>query len=800
MISKVFGRSDMKKFLLQVLSLWLIAISFVTFSKSSHHQIIATSDNFSYSQSSDSFTDSATSSNQSGFYASVLNSTSFHHCQQQAYSQQQIESLVYLSCLKAMMGEAEFIKLVNQYHINKYGYSFDYLNNILRHYSFEDLEHIIINGHDLTKMQALTSWNWFCNQKYLRKKKKIAVRERIVQEYDRREKEELRKQVYEKSMQRSLLQEQQKQETLKREVLKQAEQRTPLRFNTQKEYIEQHLYQCGLDPQQCVYLPQDFELLQEEYQYTAQLCKEMQQQDNSSVWSERLSALQKAQDQGFTQSTQEISLSSQARGYLLARDLEPNHYESCYGTALQQRLHVEICDNFELIAQAQHNFLYQSLFLQAATQCADAGYWSNQFESMPLTMHLIDLGKACYQVGLWSIESGPIYAQAMAEGVVESAWDFVHMVRHPGELIQNLSQAAWLVCDTMALADEDSIGATLPFAAQQRQERINTMGAAAQALRDSAINSTGPQRAKMVTKFTADCVFQHKAMQAVGAVAGVLRTQAKMTRTMEYVVDAMGHEPAFAAASESIVQATEELETVLQKSIAEDIVAQKPCKNPMPIRSKIYTLQEVTTKIRKYGGKIPAHDIELVNNTEYWIQHCMKKVQIKIDPALLEEYMNMKQLVGNNEILMSMDLEHIVNCHYELIKDRSGSFHTVKFKGGHSAGTLRKLEKEGIIHIKSHIEFGGGCIEYQAEDIFSGQSFKHTEYPPCWNAEKIAQETKMIFDHYVNEGINLSKGWSRSKTNSELFYIKISVGIAEEQQFGYVKKIKIITSHPVLII
>ena len=177
----------------------------------------------------------------------------------------------------------------------------------------------------------------------------------------------------------------------------------------------------------------------------------------------------------------------------------------------------------------------------------------------------------------------------------------------------------------------------------------------------------------------------------------------------------------------------------------------------------------------------------------------MQKINTKIDPAFLAECMNMKKLVGNDKFSICMDLEHIANCQYELIMDRSRTFYTINFKGGHLAGTLRKLEKEGVVSIKSIIEFGGGCIEYQAEDIFSGQLFKHTEYPPHWNPQKIAQETERIFDHCVNEGISLSKSWSRNKPCSELFDLQIIVKVSEKTHEIATNNLKIITAHPILI-
>lgn len=221
----------------------------------------------------------------------------------------------------------------------------------------------------------------------------------------------------------------------------------------------------------------------------------------------------------------------------------------------------------------------------------------------------------------------------------------------------------------------------------------------------------------------------------------------------------------------------------------------QPSQKSQRIRSKIMNLSDVISKIKKYGGKIPTGDFELLKNTEYWIKDCMSKIKLKIEPALLEEYTNLKQLINNNQHAVCMDLEHIINCHYELVQDSSGAFYSINFKGGHRAGTLCKLEQEGLIKIKSLIEFGGGCIEYQAEDLFTGRMFKHTEFPTHWNTEKIANETYTIANKYLN---NLSETLTCKKSikyvGSENFKLQI---IIAPELLGEYPNIKIITAHPI---
>jgi len=627
---------------------------------------------------------------------------------------------------------------MQQCHINAYGYSADYLNNIVKDYSFKDLQRVLIKDKKLTQAQALNTWDWFCNPKWCQGKKKAAGRQSIIQEYNQREQTKINQQKEVQAQQKKVALEQQ--------------QRSTLRLNTQKESVEKFLTESGLDPGQSVYLPQDLNILQDQYQYSAQLCKEMLQHDHSPIWSERLHALQKTEDQNFAQSAQEITLSPQTSGYLLANDLQPNLYQSWYGTALQQQLHRELCCNFELIAQTQQNFAHQSSFLHAATQCTDAAYWSNQFESMPLTMHLIDLGKACYKVGEWTLQNGPLYAQALVDGVAESAWDFVHMVCHPVELAENLSQAAWFVCDTMALADQDSFGATLPIAKQQLQERANTVSSVALILHDNVKKSTGPQRVKMTTKFTADCIFMHKATQAVGAAAGILQTQARTMRTVEYAAEIMGHEPAFATASESIAQATQELETTLQKSISQELA---PLSESLEkagiaaIESKALTrsIAEVLSDIQKLGGKIPLSNTELCKEVKILVEKLVKEANIAIDTKLHQQFSSKWITENGLKKRVTIDFEHVLNYSVEIIEDSIKRSLDIKLKGGHFTGSTESLANKGLIKITKRKLLDNGCTKYDFIDVFTGNPFEKTEFPMNWDHEKIIHNCFKVYEN-----------------------------------------------------
>lgn len=731
-----------------------------------NNKITATCDSFSYSQPCDASTSSSQSS-QSGFFTQVSNQTQFPYSQQSAYNQERLNNLAAFAYLKAAIGEARFQEFKEQSHFNFYGCNADYLNNILHDYSFERLEKLMIQDKKLTKLQALNVWKSYCNKRCCHGKQKSGGYDRITKEYDRREKAEIKKQAIleqENAIKQDLLRKQQAATNQANIEKSKQETKILLRQNIQKEFVQNYLKKCGLDENQCVYLPKDFEQLKKEYELASQFCKEKFRQENCSpVWAQRLYALKKTDENGFAQSMQEITLSPKASGYLLANDLQLNQYQSCYGTEFQQQLYLELCNSFELIAQAQSNFLHQSSFLHSATACTDAGYFANQFEDISLAMSLIDLSDACYKVGQWTMQNGLIYAKAMADGVVESVWDFAHMVTHPAELVQNISQAAWFVLDTMALADQDSIGASLPIAKEQLQERINTVSAAAVALQGSVINSTGPQRVKMATKFTADCIFMHKATQAVGAVAGVLRTQAGTIRTMEYATEIVGHEPAFASAAESISQATQELETFMQKSVAQELAPVGESLESVGVaaiekRIVARSVAQVLSDIQSLGGKIPLSNVELCKEVKALVEKLVKEANVIIDTKLRQQFSSRWITENGVKKRVSMDLEHALNYEVKFKNNiRSGSLE-IQFSGGHLAGSTEALAEKGLIKIINTRQLPTGCLEFSFESCITKQRFTKTEFPISWDEKTILKNSWDLFENPEIKAISLQEG------------------------------------------
>lgn len=509
----------------------------------------------------------------------------------------------------------------------------------------------------------------------------------------------------------------------------------------------------------------DAKKVTKEYQRCMQICDEHKQLNNLEIWQSRSDALQKTIDQDYKKSWQEIELSAQVQGYLRACDLNPHDYKYCYGTPLQQQLHTEICSSFQTIATAQRNFSHKILFLDIARQCSEASFWSNDCEAVHLAMGLQDLAQVCCDTAKWIEIQIPVYLQAMSEGVTESACEFIYMAHHPREIIKNIAQAVWFVCDTIALVDEESIGSTLPFADQQRQERSELIHAIALLAKQTVINADGPERAKMIAKFTSDCVFQHKALQAVGTVAGIIKMQPSVIKATQLATDLMSFEPAFAGAAEHAFQAAaQDLEIAIQKSLTQEVAEiskslEVSSISTIATRPLAEIISEITTN---FGGKIPLSNPTLCEEVEAAIKKLIKKANIVIDEKFKKASSWKMIEEGGTRKKVNLDIEHIINYGVEFVQNEAEGFMTITFKGGHLAGSTEALAAKGLIRIVDMKMLPNGCMEYSFQDFLANspndcikrdfcdlsinKHFTKTEFPAHWDYKKLVQSCWEVYE------------------------------------------------------
>ncbi len=480
-------------------------------------------------------------------------------------------------------------------------------------------------------------------------------------------------------------------------------------------------------------------------------------------WCQRQEALSKTIEQGYTQYYQEYNLTPQAKAFLAIHGVDSNNLQTFFGTALQQQLHSEMCDIFSQAAAMQAQFPYQNDLLISVVNFADAAHDANKNNQLLLASQLLDVD--CYLLKLnhqiiASIYNDPVgYAQAGLLAISDGLSDVGHMISNPVETIKGLGKALYYVLETITLNGSQDVVNYPEIYGPMRDARNAEIVAGLKNLGQQIENSSGPERFGALVRFGIDFYVSGKIIHAVGEVCGFVKTQAKVMRTLEGVAS-MAEEQGL---TQELIQTTEKLKVATQENIAKSFANElKEVKKIITIynpdgsvlkRFKLLPEQQFISTVRTKGGKISAAKTNkiLCDNAEYWVEQMNAAIE-KVNNDLIKQYKKMNPIVGHPEKSVCIDLEHAISGKYELVMNKTNEYYQIQFKGGHKAGTIARLKQKGYVEIHDIKEFGGGCKEYQVEDLFSGQMFTHTEFPPHWNAEKIAQETKSFTENAIKNG------------------------------------------------
>ncbi len=472
-------------------------------------------------------------------------------------------------------------------------------------------------------------------------------------------------------------------------------------------------------------------------------------------WCDRQDALFQTIDQGYLQYDQSFNLDSQTCGFLAAHGIDYKNFQNFYGTALQQQLHQEMCNILSQAALLQTKFEHPSNLVSSIVDIADAAYDANQLGQIKTVTSLNNLNFSLLE-----------YGQAVVTGTQLGLKGIAHTVSNLDQTAESVGKAVYYVLETVVLGNYTGSNDTC---IQLREQRKAEIVVGLQNLGHAIANSTGPQKVQFLTQFLVDFGGTVKIAKVVGGVCGIaefaavkgtgyVKSEIDVAKSVQSVVAIASDGVESKKIASDVTKIAYNVESVGQEKImqglAEELRVAKVPKivSSSPIRCKILTLSEVVTEIKKVGGKISVSNLGLFNNTQYWLEQICAKINTKIEGALLEQYNKMTQIVSNPKMSICMDLEHIVNVGYKLVKDGSGAYHTIQFTGGHLAGTMSKLAQQGLFEIKSFVEFGGGCIEYSVKDLLTGLEFTHTEFPAHWNVEKIAQETKCLVENAITNG------------------------------------------------
>ncbi|MBM17508.1 MAG: hypothetical protein CL947_00385 [Epsilonproteobacteria bacterium] len=504
----------------------------------------------------------------------------------------------------------------------------------------------------------------------------------------------------------------------------------------------------------------------------------------------REEALQQTEAEDYIQYDQSYTLDAITCGYLSYQYIAYLDYLHCYGTALQQQYHQEICD---ILTQAAHQHLkienlLQSQFispvLEHATNFAQAAQQTNQKDWTSVTGALASIGMLCVDL-CKEFYSRPLdYARAIQEGVIESVYDFGHMMLRLDEAIYSVGQMLYFVLETGAMTE-----AALCFPESNMtalQERHGQISAALSAMQQDFFNKDGPARVKAITKFGTDFYLPAKLTHAVGYLIGGISSRARGMRSLEGVSSLFDESLITAETAEKI----REIEVVIeqgftQKVAAEFMEADSTIAKAGNIAARPLKVLIDEIKI-KYNGVIPSHCKMLRKE----FKDRLKLLEQELRSFKLEQIKKIHGSKRVNNKKVDIALEHI--CNFQLKLEHRNIFggYVLEITGGHLPGVCEDLANTGLVKIVNKNRLSTGVTDYILQNCLTGEIFSKpkTVFPLGWTEEKIVKSVWTIYEDPLLkvektgsgkffkvgtiENINIQVLWSeKGKSNQVLDFI-----------------------------
>lgn len=561
-----------------------------------------------------------------------------------------------------------------------------------------------------------------------------------------------------------------------------------------------------------IVLPRDLDFLQKQYQLPETYFRGV----DSQIVEARELALQETVDQKYAQYEQRYEFNPQIAGYLLSQDLSLADYEYCFGTALQQHLHTEIYSIFNSLAVLAHHNPYQRDIIKQTLLFADAGMAANKAECIPLTTILADtsygllrfivdenkesgrlIGLAAYQ----AIESMIKLPETTAHGIIalydllhafkdhvfpDRDFDMEHFKSRVERPYQNFGQKVEFVMHVLEELSQATADWIINRPIKQKREDFVLFAT------DTAINIIVPE------------IVLCKVGKALTFLAGNLKNSSTLSFAKKILTYEAGLQPvvdAGAIASKDIkhlaegklagelTQAYEHKVGKTKNAFSDFMDAETNLARKMPY--KIWPWKKVLQKIKNYGNKIPLHEKELIQNLEHHLDRLFDIANEKINKKVMQKYRKVQRVLDSRTVTIVPDLDHIANLAYQIKQDNG--FYKIWLEGGHFPGSMKELERAGLIVIKEEKMLRYGCRHYIAEDLLTGQKIVKTEFPSHWNLDKIMEK---IFEAYdaipdIRVGNDIKRIKEICKT-SEGLEIQIILDI-----YDY-NTIKLVTAFPIL--
>jgi hypothetical protein len=271
---------------------------------------------------------------------------------------------------------------------------------------------------------------------------------------------------------------------------------------------------------------------------------------------------------------QQYNLTPQTAGFLSAHGIDYRDFLGVNGTPLQHHVHSEICDLVSQAATAHMQFSNQKNLLTSVVEVAHAAHQANKNNQVRLASQLTDVGWIGFKLNreiINSIINDPMaYAKAGVSGIKNGVKGVLYTATHLGETINGLGKAIYSVLEFVAFNSSEMV-LEYPEIYGPRRDKINAQAAAVlKNLGEKIENSTGPERFEALVQFAVDYKSAEKIIHAVGGVCGIVRSQAKVMRSLEGIASLAEEQ----AVAREVMQAAEQLELVVQEKVAKSLAGE----------------------------------------------------------------------------------------------------------------------------------------------------------------------------------------------------------------------------------
>ncbi len=463
--------------------------------------------------------------------------------------------------------------------------------------------------------------------------------------------------------------------------------------------------------------------------------------DLEPQWAQRQEALIQTIDQGYAQYYQEYNLDPRTIAYLASCGIDYKEFQSFSGTALQQQLHAEICDNLSQAATTQTQLPYQNNLLTSVVDFADAAHYANKNNQVLLASQLLDVNcyllKVNHQI-ITSILNDPIaYVKAAVSGIENGTLEALNMAAHPSETIKGLGKTLYYVLETASLNFSEVVQQHPEVLEPIRDQRNAEIAQGLKHLGEKFENARGPERFEALVEFGTNFVVSGKIIQAVGGVCGAIKSNATVLRTIEGAASMIEDEKIV----EQVIQATEKVEVAVQENIAKNVTTELV---EAGTKHTFFNIDHFIEEFRNIDGVIPIENKIFKDK----FQAALEQLEKNLKDPMLEQVKKLygKKIIDNKEI--RVDLDHICNFELGLKESKEAGGYILHIGGGHLPGVCEALEQTGLVNIISKEKLPTGGIHYVMENAFTGKSIKKTVFLEGWTTEKIAQA---VWDIYHND-------------------------------------------------